>query len=145
MYPHGVQSPQALTNRGAICSHTRTRRCLGTFLRSVPLLVARRGVIPWDNTRFLSRLNAIPVRQPRTERVVPNGTTSESKPTGQNAHLALPLGVRQYKCLRRPVSLPTHSVQPDDDGAVPPPYCAPCPLARTAVLLEGGGLTPVFS
>ncbi|WP_209000352.1 hypothetical protein, partial [Haloquadratum walsbyi] len=95
--------------------------------------------------RFLSRLNAIPVRQPRTEQLVPNGTTSESKPTGQNAHLALPLGVRQYKCLRRPVSLPTHSVQPDDDGAVPPPYCAPCPLARTAVLLEGGGLAPVFS
>ncbi|WP_209000212.1 hypothetical protein, partial [Haloquadratum walsbyi] len=35
----------------------------------------------------LSRLNAIPVRQPRTERVVPNGTTSESKPTGRNTRL----------------------------------------------------------
>ena len=43
VYPQGVQSPQALTNRGAIRSHTRTQRFLGTFLRSVPLLVARRG------------------------------------------------------------------------------------------------------
>ena len=45
MYPQGVQSPQALTNRGAIRSHTGTRnlRFLGTFLRSSPLLVARRG------------------------------------------------------------------------------------------------------
>jgi len=33
----------------------------------------------------------------------------------------------------------------DDEGAVSPPYCAPCPLTRTAVLLEGGGLAPVFS
>ena len=104
MYPQGVQSPQALTNRGAIRSHTRTRRFLGTFLRSVPLLVARRGVIPWDNTRFLSRLNAISVRQPRTERVVPNGTTSESKPTDRNTRLTFFVrrpasGVRQYNCL----------------------------------------------
>ena len=45
MYPQRVQSPQALTNRRAIRSHTRTRnlRFLGTFLRSVALLVARRG------------------------------------------------------------------------------------------------------
>ena len=43
VYPQGVQSPQALTNCGAIRSHTRTRRLLGTFLRSVLLLVARRG------------------------------------------------------------------------------------------------------
>ena len=43
MYPQGVQSPQALTNRGAIRSHTRDRIFLGTYLRSVPLLVARRG------------------------------------------------------------------------------------------------------
>gem|GEM_PF-2346246 len=43
MYLQGVQSPQALTNRGAIRSHTRNLRFLGTFLRSVPLLVARRG------------------------------------------------------------------------------------------------------
>ena len=32
-----------------------------------------------------------------------------------------------------------------DDGAVSPPSCAACPLARTAVLVEGGGLAPVFS
>ena len=43
MYPQEVQSPQALTNRGAIRSHTRTQGFLGTFLGSVPLLVARRG------------------------------------------------------------------------------------------------------
>ena len=43
VYPQGVQSPQALTNRGAIRLHTRNLRFLGTFLRSVPLLVARRG------------------------------------------------------------------------------------------------------
>jgi len=43
MYPQGVQSPQALTNRGAIRSHTRNLRFLGTFLWSVALLVARRG------------------------------------------------------------------------------------------------------
>ena|GEM_PF-6117445 len=133
MYPQGVQSPQALTNRGAIRSHTRTRRFLGTFLRSVPLLVARRGVIPWDNARFLSRLNAIPVRQPRTEQVVPNGTTSESKPTDRNAHITLSSGVRRYNCLDRSVSLPTHSVQPDDDGAVSPPL-------PTTLLVRSRGL-----
>ena len=45
MYPQRVQSPQALTNRRAIRSHTRTRnlRFLGTFLGSIPLLVVRRG------------------------------------------------------------------------------------------------------
>ena len=43
VYPQGVQSQQALTNRGVIRSHTRNRRFLGTFLRSSPLLVARRG------------------------------------------------------------------------------------------------------
>ena len=43
MYPQEVQSPQALTNRGAIRSHIINLRFLGTFLRSVPLLVARRG------------------------------------------------------------------------------------------------------
>ena len=33
----------------------------------------------------------------------------------------------------------------EDDGAVSPPYCASCPLARTAVLLEEGGLAPAIS
>jgi len=33
----------------------------------------------------------------------------------------------------------------NDDGAVSPPYCASCPLMRTAMLLEEGGLAPVFS
>jgi len=37
-FPQGAQSPQALTNRRAIRSHTRNLRFLGTFLRSDPLL-----------------------------------------------------------------------------------------------------------
>jgi len=36
------------------------------------------------------------------------------------------------------------NVQITDDGAVSPPYCVPCPLARTAVLVEGGGLAPAI-
>ena len=56
VYPQGVQSPQSLTNRGAIRSHTRTRtrRFLGTFLRSVPLLVARRGDSVGQRTLFVA-------------------------------------------------------------------------------------------
>jgi len=56
-----------------------------------------------------------------------------------------------------------HQKSPISGDAVSPPYCAPCPLARTAVpsenrrfsgsrespilerLLEGGGLAPAFS
>ena len=33
----------------------------------------------------------------------------------------------------------------DDGGAVSTPCCAPCLLAWTTVLLEGGELAPVFS
>ena len=36
----------------------------------------------------------------------------------------------------------TEQVCGDEDGAVSPPYCAPCPLARTAVFVEDGGLAP---
>jgi hypothetical protein len=30
----------------------------------------------------------------------------------------------------------TSGARPDDDGAVSPPYCVLCPLARTARLVE---------
>ncbi|ESS13010.1 MAG: hypothetical protein A07HR60_00019 [uncultured archaeon A07HR60] len=45
------------------------------------------GTGPSGSARFLSRSNATRVRRLHTERVVPNGTTSESKPTGRNARL----------------------------------------------------------
>ncbi len=91
------------------------------------------GVIPWDSARFLSHVNAVRVRQLRKERVGPNGTTSESKPAGRNAHLDRSVGGRQHNCLRGPVSLPTHSVRPDDDGAVSSPL-------PTALLVRWRGL-----
>ena len=52
-----------------------------------------------------------------------------------------------YNCFGRrgAVDLQQNRVRTGDDGAVSPPYCAPCPLARTAVLLEGGGLAPAIS
>jgi len=38
-----------------------------------------------------------------------------------------------------------HQKSPISGDAVSPPYCAPCPLMRTAVLVEEGGLAPAIS
>jgi hypothetical protein len=123
------------------------------------------GEVPWDSARFVSRLNAVGVRvrHLRTERVVLNGPTSESKPTARNAHLDGLLGVHldMDNCLRGPVSQQQQQQQQqqqdvqanmkhddgDGGGAVSPlhPHPNPTllsfvarPLARTAGLIEGG-------
>ena len=134
MYPQGVQSPQALTNRGAIRSHTRTRRFLGTFLRSVPLLVARRGDSVGQRT-LLVAFKHYPC---------PSASHGASRSEWNDERIEADRSERpSYSFLRRPASdnisayivldLPTHSVQPDDDGAVFPPL-------PTALLVRSRGL-----
>ena len=84
-------------------------------VRSVPLLPGGHSATT-DSARFLSRLNTVS----SVVSIVLHYLTSGVISVAQN-------------------------VQTTDDGAVSPPYCVPCPLARTAVLVEGGGLAPAYS
>ena len=72
--------------------------------------------------------------------VLPNG---DCFPFHRNARYAR--YTYKYSGRRGPVGLQQNRVRKGDDGAGSPPYCAPCPLARTAVLLECGGLAPAIS
>ncbi|ESS11400.1 MAG: hypothetical protein A07HR60_01455 [uncultured archaeon A07HR60] len=55
------------------------------------------GTGPSGSARLLSRSNATRVCRLRRERVVPFGTTSESRPTGRNGHVDRPSGVQWNK------------------------------------------------
>jgi len=77
-------------------------------VRSVPLLPIRHSATT-DDARFLSRLNN----------------------AGGVASILLPPSTAGV------VRMPIHT-KTNDGGAVSPPYCVPCPLARTAVLVEVG-------
>ena len=100
MSPQRAQSPRAVTKASLSVAHQSRiesvrdpedvpSECPTPTLPPPPRLVARGatgdGEVPWDSARFVSRLNAVGVRvrHLRTERVVLNGPTSESKPTGQ--------------------------------------------------------------